>query len=427
MKTAIYGLCALLLSLSPASALSLQWVQWNGATSGDWYNTGSWDYNRIPTTADDVLLYNGNILMSGGNAYSANSYLGNAANNKGSVTVSNGANWTTTTALQIGYLYNSYVEMTINSSTVASNGYAYIGYTANASGKVTLDGNSLFRVKDNLWIGDSGTGTLVLNGGTVQTNNLHLGYSAAGNGTLIIGGDGSGKIVDNSGNAVAIKGWAGTSKVVFDHNGTANFANSILSMGASKTSIEHNGTGTTILSGTSNIKGGITVNDGSLLVNNTVTTGTTVNVSHGLLGGTGVIKGGRVAVASGAHLATSLTLSNGLTLDAGSYLNYIGDGARLVLSAGSLILGGEIIVDFSAVLLDEMLEYVVMDWSGNGSVGSVDVSKFIASGAEGQFKLNGNTLVFQGVSSVPEPSTYFLMGIGLGLIGLLKLRRRHQF
>jgi hypothetical protein len=201
---------------------------------------------------------------------------------------------------------------------------------------------------------------LNLNGGTVQVGGVV--YLARrewwngennGTGTLVIGGDGSGRLINANGNAASIDGTApddafvtGTGVVKFAHSGSIQFAN--------------------------------------------VISGTNINIEHD---------------------------SGHTTLTADSVIK------NLNVTGGTINVADGIIVDFSA--LTETGTYLVLDWTG--ATGSVTDSQFSDTGlgkdVQGSFTVNGTQLFFT-TNAIPEPSTYFLLGVGLSFLTLTACRRR---
>ena len=141
-----------------------------------------------------------------------------------------------------------------------------------------------------------------------------------------------------------------TTYVVGGVNTNSVFSGTISDGGAAATALVFNGPGSLALGGNNTFSAGTTVNAGTLLVNNTVGSGTgsgLVSINSGAtLGGTGTI-GGRTSLAAGATLAPggaspgTLSITNDLGLNNASSLQFqLGAASDQVAVTGDLTLGG---------------------------------------------------------------------------------------
>jgi hypothetical protein len=153
--------------------------------------------------------------------------------------------------------------------------------------------------------------------------------------------------------------------------------------------------------------------------------GGALNISGGgYLGGAGTVFGGSgVVMSNGGILATTLTFRSGLTLGTGVILDYAGSG--LLVNGGTITVSDGIVIDFSGVALTDGQSYTIIDYAN--ALGSVDANQFSAVGTdvEGGFAVQNGQLVFT-TGAIPEPSTYFLLGAGLGALLLAARCRRRK-
>ena len=390
-------------------------------------NAGSLElgsFNQSNVSSGNTIL-----VTNGGGFASGTATIGSSTNSFGnSVVVAGGSFWTNSGDLSLGN-----------------------GGSSNNSILVTGTSSTL-RNGSNLSVGLSGSGTLtVANGASVITADLTIAASNATVGTLNIGALGGS---DTAGHIMtpSISFGSGTGTINFNQSDTAIMTSSISGAGT----IQQLGTGTTILSGSNSCSGMTLVKAGTLLVNNTAGSAlgiSTVLVTNtGTFGGNGTI-GGPLSVGNGGSLTPgfngsgSLALSDGLALQDGSItsllINSTTNYTSLVIQGGALTYGGTLQLNLTPYVANASPGDIFSLFStwGGVTINTNDFSNIQVIGASFTFTdysglwigtdINDN-LTYQfsdatgmlTVSSVPEPSTYALFGIGA--IGMLMEMRRKK-
>jgi T5SS/PEP-CTERM-associated repeat protein/autotransporter-associated beta strand protein len=219
----------------------------------------------------------GNLIINGGTVSNGSGFIGRDATGIGNVIINDGL-WQNNGDLFIGRSGTG--SLTINGGTV-SNYSGYISYN-NGVGSVVVNGLGVWRSEHLLSISGSGNGSLTLNGhATIITDQLTIGNTAGYQGILTIASDQI-RLINTSGNAVAIDGpgtgSSGTGTINFTHSGTLTMNNSI---NGYHMTLNHNGTGTTTLTGTLSYNGNTNINTGTLLINGDASTLGGINVNNG--------------------------------------------------------------------------------------------------------------------------------------------------
>ena len=287
----------------------------------------------------------------------------------------------------------------------------------------------------------------------LSANNTYTGITAISKGTLQLGYVGTVNSTTYDGTTGSVAGDIhnyGT--LAFMRSNAYTFANEVSGTGG----IEHNGTGTTAVTGANTYSGGTVVNAGTLLVNNTSGSGLgtgNVEVDGGVLGGSGSFSG-NVTVGAGGSLSPGNSIESlgvgSIAFDGGTFvfeintttvnadLLYGGNGSTLSISGPSVLN----LVDLgsgAALALGTKFTLISYDgaWNNGTFAGYADGSTFSFAGNTWQIdyndtsagtnfasdaNLNGTAFVTM-TTVVPEPSTYALIGLGLGVL-LLGVRRK---
>ncbi|WP_158667631.1 autotransporter outer membrane beta-barrel domain-containing protein [Bradyrhizobium guangdongense] len=161
-----------------------------------------------------LTIHNGGTLSNAGGALGLN--LGAT----GTVTVDGaGSSWSNSADLSVGYAGAG--TLTIQSGGAVSDQSGHVGRGAGSSGTVTVDGaGSSWTNHIALWVGNSGTGTLtVRNGGTVSNGaDGSIGVNAGATGTVTV--DGAGSSWTDAGNLYV--GQAGSGTLMVSNGGTVS-------------------------------------------------------------------------------------------------------------------------------------------------------------------------------------------------------------
>ena len=380
--------------------------------------------------------------------------------NSGSNTGSVGVVFTSqTNALETGL-----VNTVLGTNTVSVSGFVYTGqstWTA-ASGAWTsfanwnalggtpgLDG--VLSTNDSATFGSGGSGTIALNT-NAALNSLNFSNTSS---TYTIAGSGTITLVQGN-NAPSINNLSGSNEISAALNLATNVT--ITSAAASRITItsniggagglNKNGSGTALLAGVDSYNGGSVVNEGTLLVNGSIQNSLVTVESGGILGGAGSIWGA-TTIANGGNLTPgfngigTLTLGNNLTLQVGSLTTFLINSSNnytsLSIQSGIVSYGGTLSLDLTSYVPTAVAgdSFALFSTWGDDATNINDFSSITAIGAAITFTdINrvwsgtNNGLIYQfsdstgqlSVLAVPEPSTYVLMGLGVGMLVIFRRR-----
>ncbi len=390
---------------------------WSGNNSTDWFTSGNWS-TTVPTSSDNVTIDtitpnptvvgapgaqaadvsvgftgNGDLTINGGGSLSAaNGYIGGGAT--GSVTVDGaGSLWTLSAALYVS-------QSSTGTLTVVNGGAVNVGTTLSvgASGTINIGAASGQAAAAPGTL--SATGISVQSGGLIVFNHTSSNYTfatpisgggsvEADAGTTIFTGANtySGGTTISAGTlqvgAGGTTGWitgnvTNNGTLAFDRSDAVTFGGVISGTGA----VQHNGTGTTILTETNTYFGGTTISAGTLQIGAGGTTGwITGNVTNN---GTFAFDRSDAVTFGGAISGTGALQQNGTGNLILSNTNAY-SGATTV-NAGTLSVNGSIAS--SAVTINSGGTL-----GGNGTVGSTTIASggTLAPGNSiGTITVNGN-------------------------------------
>ena len=387
------------------------------------------------------------VISNGGTVVDSLGRIGfnNSSSNDSVLVTGSNAIWSNSTSLYVGYSGSG-------NSMVISNG----GTVVSPDGKIglnkpSLNNSVLVTGSNSLWsnrtllVGANGGGILtVANGGKVTASTSINIAQGSIKGTLNIGSLGGN---DTAGTIstpnIYLSGGGAT--INFNQSNTTTFDTIINYTGT----VQQLGSGTTILTGSNSYDGSTFISRGTLLANNTagsaVGTSSVLVTNVGTLGGNGTI-GGPLTVASGGTLAPgingvgSLTLTNGLTLQTGStttfLINSTNNFTSINLNGSAVSYGGILTFNLTSYATSAALgDALTLFNYTSGATESGDFTSVNAIGDNFAFTdvsgiwtgTNANGVTYQfttstgvlEVTAVPEPSTYALFGLALGVLTLV--------
>lgn len=220
----------------------------------------------------------------------------------------------------------------------------------------------------------------------------------------------------------------GVALSVENNNASTTYSGSLTGPG----SLIKIGSGTTVFTGNNSYSGTTTINQGELMVNGSLVSPVTVN-SGGILAGTGSLTS--VTVNPGGQFLPGdapgiLQISGSLSLVGGSVLDYELDtplgSSEVLMPGGTLVLGGQQFCDcnFTPLAGFGPGTYTLIEaGSLSGNLGT-DVSGTI-DGYQANLAIQGDNLVLNVSTAVPEPSTLALLAAaGVGIFWTVFRRRR---
>lgn len=360
-------------------------------TSGTWTNTSG--------LAVGSYHGQGSLNITGGMVDGAMFYVGENLDSLalgGSVSISGGA-------LKCSYLglgFNSEGTLNMSGGTVTDSGFLRIGQNAGASGTATVSGGTM-TLSGTSYVGYNGNGTLNISGsGAVVvvggTGTLTLASGTGSKGTLNLG---DGTTTAGTLNAGRVAAGSGTATVNFNHTGSYTFAPIL----TGSLSVNKLGSGTTTLSATSTYTGKTSINAGTLALG---TNGSIANSKS-------------VSISAGATFDTTAKAFVMLGSQKIVFqLDPTGLGSAGLINAASLDITNAV-VDFSTLGTLDDLVYVLANY--NSLIGSSFASVTnLPTGYSLNYSYSNGTQI--ALTSVPEPSSCVL--IGLGMTGLALLRRK---
>jgi len=406
-------------------------------------NLQNWNSNFSYNGTSDLNLGTGNVTM----------------NNSRTVTVDAG-NLIVGGAIGGGAF--SLVKNGVGTLTLLSDASSYNGSVTINGGTLNVGSLNNKNLPGPLGISAGTSSKLVFNGGTLQyTGNTAAdtdrGFRLTGNATFDASGNGASATMSFSSAGTPTVDAGNKTLTLTGSNTGNNFMSASISDNAtdSITSFVKSGAGTWIMGGNNTYTGSTSVTAGKLLINGSTSSSSPVTVTGGTLGGTGTV-GGSVSVGSAGTIAggvngvgtlalsNSLTLNSNSTFSAGISGSAPGTGYSQLLLAGAVTLNGvnNLALTLSYTPSNQQLFFLTAGATSiTGSFDSLNgVSVALAQGASftlgaqqfiigytgnstaGTFQ-GGNDLVLQ-ASSVPEPSTWALLG--LGLLSALFLFRRQK-
>jgi len=214
----------------------------------------------------------------------------------------------------------------------------YIGRLAGSNGSVTVSSGT-WANSIALYVGNTGTGTLLVNGGYVSNTTGNIGSIAGSNGSVTVssgtwvnsGGvnvatSGTGTLLVNGGATVSSGTWASSSSLLVGDAGTGTL---LVSGGRVSNTTGIIGSAASS-SGSATVSGGTWANSGTLVVG--------ASGTGALLISGGYTSAGSSVIGSATTAVGSVTVSGGTLAISGSFtVGQLGSGAHLTIQTGGAV------------------------------------------------------------------------------------------
>ena len=377
--------------------------------------TGFEEYLYVATTGTATLN-----VITGGSVDNSYGYIGTDIGGVGTVTVSGGT-WSTESLLTVGGSGTGTLNVT---GGRVSNGLGYLGvngylgFDAGSVGTATVSGGA-WENSGNLYIGNSGTGTLNVTGGSVTNTTGYLGFNAGSVGTATVSGSGkwanSGELyVGNSGTGtLTVDGGSVTNTTGYLRTGTATVSSGTWDNSGSLY-VGHYGTGTL------NVNGGmVTSTTGWLgyggVGTATVSSGTWANSGNLYIGdyGTGTlnVSGGRVTNTNGILGGDNDSVGTA-TVSSGTWAN-LGDLSVGIAGTGTLNVTGGSVTNTHGYLGYSVgvgtAEVSSGTWANSGNL-------YVGYGGTGVLAISGSGVVTNSNAYVGYDLGYGTVGVGTATV-----------
>jgi len=192
------------LMLGLIGSASADTIEWMGTVDTSWGNSGNWNPAQVPTSSDVA------------NFWDASTGTTCLVNSNQSIKVLYGPGYRNNAVLNAAgeIIGGSESTLTIDGATLTVTVYAWPAYDANGWGVVNVESGGTLDIAQTFYLGNNGTITLNMNGGTVNAAGLRVGVGTADSlvnldsGTVNVNslGVGSNGVVDITGGTLNLIG-----------------------------------------------------------------------------------------------------------------------------------------------------------------------------------------------------------------------------